>query len=139
MRPTLVVGIDEAGGQKAYENILVAVDGVSGTAGDTWMVPEYRGYVLGEARRELTTLLPPDAAGDIKVRVATGRAAAAIRAHADDVDADLIVMGRSKRFMHLGSIARRVLRGSDRALLVIPPPTPARTMAADRRVSARAA
>jgi nucleotide-binding universal stress UspA family protein len=37
------------------------------------------------------------------------------------VNADLIVMGRTKRFMHLGSTAVRVLRNTDRALLVIPP------------------
>ena len=65
--------------------------------------------------------MPPSVVSDVKLRVAAGPAAATIRAHATDVNADLIVMGRSKRFMHLGSIAVRVLRRTDRALLVVPP------------------
>jgi nucleotide-binding universal stress UspA family protein len=151
-RPTLVVGSNDTG-DTAYEKVLVAVDmspasttvidaalqwsggsarqatvihaidGCSAT-GDGWMVPEYRGYVLGEARRELVELVRPHVAGDVRVRVAAGPTASTIRAHAADINADLIVMGRSKRVMHLGSIAIRVLRRTDRALLVIPPSAP---------------
>src|SRR5688572_25035110 len=149
-RPTLVVGVEDTGAGPVYENVLVAVDMSPGStalidaalqwsggktrratviraidsisaAGDGWMVPEYRGYVLGEARRELTKLVPPHAVSDVRVRVAAGAPAATICAHAADVGADLIVMGRSKRFMHLGSVAIRVLRHSSRALLVVPP------------------
>ena len=167
-RPTLVVGSNDTGDKPVYENVLVAVDmspasttlidaalqwsGGSarqatvvhaidglGAAGNTWMVPEYRGYVLGEARRELTKLVPPNVASGVKVRVAAGSVASTIRAHAADVDADLIVMGRSKRFMHLGSIARRVLRRTDRALLVIPPSATEQTIDAERSVYTRAA
>lgn len=166
-RPTLVVGSNDTGA-RVYENVLVAVDmsaasttlidaalqwsGGSakqatvihaidgfGAAGDGWMVPEYRGYVLGEARRELVDLVRPNVVGDVKVRVAAGPAASTIRAHAADINADLIVMGRSKRFMHLGSIAIRVLRRTDRALLVIPPSVTEQAIDAERSVYARAA
>lgn len=167
-RPTLVVGSDETGDKAVYENVLVAVDmspasttlidaalqwsggrgrqatvihAIDGfsAVGDGWMVPEYRGYVLGEARRELAKLVPPDVVSGVKVRVAAGPAAATIRAHAADVNADLIVMGGSRRFMHLGSIAVRVLRRSGRALLVIPPSPSAQTIDAERSVYSRAA
>jgi len=167
-RPTLVVGSDDTGDDAVYQNVLVAVDmspastsliaaalrwsGGSarhttvihaidgfGAAGDGWMVPEYRGYVLGDARRELATLVPPSIVSDVKLRVAAGPAAATIRAHAADVNADLIVMSRSKRFMHLGSIAVRVLRRTDRALLVIPPSALEHTIDAERAVYTRAA
>jgi nucleotide-binding universal stress UspA family protein len=166
-RPTLVVGRNDTG-DTVYENVLVAVDmstastsvlaaalqwsggaarqatvihaidGFSAT-GDGWMVPEYRGWVLGEARRELVELVQPNVVGDVKVRVAAGPAASAIRVHAADVNADLIVMGRSKRFMHLGSIAIRVLRRTDRALLVIPPSATQQAIGAQRSVYPRAA
>jgi len=167
-RPTLVVSSGDTGDNAAYTNVLVAVDmspasapliaaslqwsGGStgqatvihaidgfGAAGDGWMVPEYRGHVLGEARRELATLVPPRVVGDVKVRVAAGPAAAMIRAHAEDINADLIVMSRSKRFMHLGSIAIRVLRRTDRALLVIPPSVWEPTIDAEPSVYTRAA
>jgi nucleotide-binding universal stress UspA family protein len=95
-----------------------------------WLVPEYRGYVLGEARRQLKAVMPQSVGADIKpkLRVAAGAAAETIGAHAADVKADLIVMGRSKRFMHLGSTAVRVLRNTDRAILVIPPTSAAQTV-----------
>jgi hypothetical protein len=41
--------------------------------------------------------------------------------------------------MHLGSIAIRVLRRTDRALLVIPPGATKQTIDAERSVSTRAA
>jgi len=167
-RPTLVVGSNDTGDKSVYDNVLVAVDmspasttlidaalqwsggsarqatvihaidGVS-AVGDGWLVPEYRGYVLGEARRELAKLIPLNVASGVKVRVAAGSAASTIRAHAVDVNADLIVMGRSKRFMHFGSIAIRVLRRTDRALLVVPPSAAEQTIDAERSVSTRAA
>jgi len=167
-RPTLVVGSNDTGEKPVYDNVLVAVemspasttlidaalqwsggsarqatvihaiDGLS-AVGDEWMVPEYRGYVLGDARRELAKLIPPNVSSGVKLRVAAGPAASTIRAHAADVSADLIVMGRSKRFMHLGSIAIRVLRRTDRALLVVPPSAAEQTIDAERPVHTRAA
>jgi nucleotide-binding universal stress UspA family protein len=88
-----------------------------------WLVPEYRGYVLGEARRQLMAVMAQSGGAFVKqrLRVDGGTAPETIRAHAVDVNADLIVMGRSQRFMHLGSTAVRTLRNTDRALLVIPP------------------
>jgi nucleotide-binding universal stress UspA family protein len=106
-----------------------------------WLVPEYRGYLLGEARRRLKAVMPHSTGTDVtrKLRVAAGAAAETIRAHAADVKADLIVMGRSKRFMHLGSTAVRVLRNTDRALLVIPPTAAALTVDAEQAMYKRAA
>ena len=54
------------------------------------------------------------------MQVSAGSAARTILEHAADVDADLIVVGRSRGFKPLGSTALRVLRKNDRALLVIP-------------------
>ena len=55
-----------------------------------------------------------------QLRVASGPAADAIVEHAADVKADLIVVGRSRRLMRRGATAIRVLRHSDRAILVVP-------------------
>jgi nucleotide-binding universal stress UspA family protein len=106
-----------------------------------WLVPEYRGYVLGEARRRLKAVMSQSAGTGIKpkLRVAAGATVEAIVAHAVDVNADLIVMGRSKRFMHLGSTAVRILRNTDRALLVIPPTAAAQAVDPTQAMYKRAA
>lgn len=106
-----------------------------------WMVPEFRGHVLGEARRQLKALIGRSVGSGAKpqLRVATGPAAETIREHAADVNADLIVLGRSPRFLHLGSTAVRILRNTDRALLVIPPTALARTTDLERFTDKRAA
>ena len=54
------------------------------------------------------------------MHVAAGSAARTILEHAGEIDADLVVVGRSRGFKLLGSTALRVLRKNDRALLVIP-------------------
>jgi nucleotide-binding universal stress UspA family protein len=104
-------------------------------------VPEYRGYMLGEARRQLKAVMPKIFGNGVKpkLRVAAGAAAETIGAHAADVNADLIVMGRSKRSMHLGSTAVRILRNTDRALLVIPPTAAVQTVAAEQAIHKHAA
>jgi nucleotide-binding universal stress UspA family protein len=106
-----------------------------------WLVPEYRGYVLGEARRRLMAVMPRSVGGAVqqRLRVDGGAAPETIRAYAVDVNADLIVMGRSKRFMHLGSTAVRILRNTDRALLVIPPTAAAQAVDPEEAVYKRAA
>lgn len=106
-----------------------------------WMVPEYRGYVLDEARRQLEAVMPRSIGTNVKaqIRVAAGPAAETIGAHAADVNADLIVIGRSKRFMHLGSTAVRILRSTDRALLVVPPTAAAQTVDAEQAIHKHAA
>ena len=137
--------IDLLGGSVRRLTAIHAVDSVE-PAGvlrnrARWLVPEYRGYLLGEARRRLKAVLPQIVGTDIKpkLRVAAGAAAETIGAHAADVKADLIVMGRSKRFMHLGSTAVRVLRNTDRALLVIPPTAAAQIVDAAQAMYKRAA
>ena len=106
-----------------------------------WKVPEYRGYVLDDARRQLAVVMPPSVGENVKadLRVAAGSAAETIGAHAAAVDADVIVMGRSRRFMHLGSTAVRLLRSTRRALLVVPPTAPAQAIAGGRPMHMRAA
>lgn len=106
-----------------------------------WLVPEYRGHVLGQARRRLKALMPqsPDTEVKLRARVAAGAVADTIRTHADDVNADLIVLGRSSRFMHLGSTAVAILRHTDRTLLVIPPTAEAEMVGADQVIHTRAA
>lgn len=86
-----------------------------------WKVPEFRAHVLDEARRTVERLVAEAPAGvDTRVQVSAGSAARTILEHAADVDADLVVVGRSRGFKLLGSTALRVLRKNDRALLVIP-------------------
>jgi nucleotide-binding universal stress UspA family protein len=86
-----------------------------------WKVAEFRTHVLEDARRTLKGLISDVPAGvDTHVQVSAGPAARTILEHAAGVDADLVVVGRSRGFKLLGSTALRVLRKSDRALLVIP-------------------
>jgi nucleotide-binding universal stress UspA family protein len=102
-------------------NRLEARDAVLSHA--RWVVPEYRGHVLDEARKQLeavTSSIRADANVNVRARVATGSAAEAVVAHAADVDADLIVVGRNRRFMRPGATGIRVLRQTDRPLLVVP-------------------
>ena len=98
---------------------LEAADSVRSPA--RWKVPEFRAHVLEDARRSLEELVSGVPAGvDTQVQVSTGSAARTILEHAADVDADLVVVGRSRGFKLLGSTALRVLRRNERALLVIP-------------------
>jgi len=86
-----------------------------------WIMPEYHTHILEDARRTLEEVVSAVPAGiDTRVQVLTGSAAGIILEHAAQVDADLIVVGRSRGFKLLGSTALRVLRNNDRALLVVP-------------------
>lgn len=86
-----------------------------------WVVPEYRTHILEQARRSLEGIVSavPEIV-DTRVEVSTGSAARAILERAAGMNADLVVMGRSRGFKVLGSTALRVLRKNDRALLVVP-------------------
>ena len=98
---------------------IEAADAVRSPA--RWMVPEYRTHVLDDAQRTVEAVVSDVRPGvDTRVHVSTGSAARAILEHAADVDADLVVVGRSRGFKMLGSTALRVLRKNGRALLVIP-------------------
>jgi nucleotide-binding universal stress UspA family protein len=164
-RPTLIVPADDAAGGSTFEHVLVAVDlspesaGVLETAlrlvgggikkltalhaveGSRWLVPEYRGHLLGEARRRLRDVISHGVGPHVapKLRIATGAAAETIAAHAADLRADLIVMGRSRRFMHLGSTAVRILRSTDYAVLVVPPTAAIQTLHGRQEIDTRAA
>jgi nucleotide-binding universal stress UspA family protein len=88
-----------------------------------WTVPEYRTHVLEDARRALEAVMSTvPASVDARVKLSTGSPARAILDDAADVDADLVVVGRSRGFTLLGSTALRVLRKNERALLVVPGP-----------------
>jgi len=132
-------------GEARQLTVIHAVDSIEAAGAvrnpARWKVPEYRGYVLDGARRQLEAVMALSGDADVKphIRVAAGSAAEAIGAHAADVNADLIVMGRSRRFMHLGSTAVRVLRSTRHALLVVPPTAAAHTIDAGEPVHKRAA
>jgi nucleotide-binding universal stress UspA family protein len=118
------------GDESRQVTVVHAINGIEAAAGvgNRWMVPDYRGHLLGTARQRLADVMPSSAASDVRLHVAAGPIAQTIRAYAADLEADLIVMGRSKRFMHLGSTAVRVLRNTDRALLIVPPSAAAQTI-----------
>lgn len=86
-----------------------------------WVVPEYRRHVVADARRRVNAIASVVPEGvETRVHVSTGSAAGTILEHAADVNADLVVVGRSRGFKMFGSTALRVLRKHDGALLVIP-------------------
>jgi nucleotide-binding universal stress UspA family protein len=71
-----------------------------------WMVPEYRAHVLKDALRSLEAVVSAVPGGvdiDTRMRVSTGSAARAILDHAAHMNADLVVVGRSRGFTMLGS------------------------------------
>jgi nucleotide-binding universal stress UspA family protein len=159
-RPTLVVGNDVTGNRSAFENVLVAVDLSSASTalidtamqlsgGDARQVTaihafysmEAAGASVGETYRRLEALTPPSIGTDVRMqlRVAGGPAAETIAAHAANVDADLIVIGRSKRLMHLGPTAAHLMRNTDRAVLIVPLPPAAQTIDAEQSIHTRAA
>jgi nucleotide-binding universal stress UspA family protein len=127
------------GRQLTVIHTVHGIEAASGVGNRAWMVPEYRGHLLDAARGRLADVMPSSGATDVKLHVAGGPVAQTICAYAADCEADLIVMGRSKRFMHLGSTAVRVLRTTDRALLIVPPSAYAQTIGAERSVHKRAA
>ncbi len=104
--------------------VVHAVDAMDATSAvrnrARWIVSERGDYVL-DVSHQLADGMTPAAGANDRVLVTAGSPADAIVACADEANADLIVMGRSHRFMHLGSTAVRVLRNTDRALLIVPP------------------
>lgn len=147
MSPASTALIDTAlqlsGRETRQLTVIHAVNGIE-AAGEVrnrarWVVPEYRGYVLDAARQQLADVMPRSVGTDVRLDVAAGPAAETIGAYAADANADLIVMGRSKRFMHLGSTAVGMLRNTDRALLIVPPEASAQTIDRGRSLYKRAA
>jgi nucleotide-binding universal stress UspA family protein len=114
--------------------VIHAVEGVEGAGAvrnrARWVVPEYRAFVLNDDRRRLEAMVRGTAADSAaQLRVVAGSAVDAVVEEAAYLHADLIVVGRSDRLMRWGSTGIRVLRESDRAVLVVPE-------AASRRLSA---
>ena len=91
-------------------------------SGARWAVPEYPRHVIDDARGRLEASVPlrVRTAANVQLDVVTGVPHQAILDYASGVNADLVVVGASARFMHLGSATARVLRGSDRPLFVVP-------------------
>ena len=105
---------------------LQAVDGLELHA--PWAAPDYRKQVLDGGRRELAALLTAVPGNlDTIVHVATGPVARAILDRADDLHADLVVVGRRRGFSLFDSTALRVLRKIKGSLLVIPGAAASRT------------
>jgi nucleotide-binding universal stress UspA family protein len=135
-----------AGGAANRLTILHVVNGVETErnlrSAGRWAVPEYRRHVIEDARRRLEASIPlgVPAAANVQLEVVTGAPHQAILDYASAVNADLVVVGASARFMHLGSATARVLRGSDRPLLVVPAQRSARrvfeTDGPDRAIAA---
>jgi nucleotide-binding universal stress UspA family protein len=124
----------------AHLTVMHAVTGVEAAAVHSAVhrkVPEYRTHVIAAARRDLDAVLSEVPAGvDTSVRVATRSPARAILEQAADLDADLVVVGRSRGFKLFGSTALRVLRKHERALLVVPSATARRREQIDRQHAA---
>jgi nucleotide-binding universal stress UspA family protein len=133
--PTLVVAGDAAEVPTPFRSVLVAVDLspaskevldgaialTGGAAVQLTMMHAVDGEETSQARRmlrEVASNVPANV--DTRVRVSAGSAARAIHERAGTLNADLVVVGRSRGFKILGSTALRVLRKNDRALLVVP-------------------
>jgi len=153
-RPTLVVRRDDTGDGPDFENVLVAIDlspastGLIDTAlqlsgGESRQLTVLHAVsgieAAAAARQQLADVMPSSVGAEVRLHVAAGPAAETIRACAEDANADLIVMGRSKRLMNLGSTAVRVLRNTDRALLIVPPRVSTQTIDIEPSVHMRAA
>jgi nucleotide-binding universal stress UspA family protein len=115
--------------------VIHAVEGVEGPGAvrsrARWVVPEYRAFVLNDERRRLEGMMRGAVVDSaVQLRVVPGPAVDAVVDEADYVDADLIVVGRGDRLMRWGSTGSRVLRESDRAVLVVPEAAPRRLSAA---------
>jgi nucleotide-binding universal stress UspA family protein len=130
--PAWIATVDEAmrlaGGVPDRLTVLHVVDAVDpesrvGVA-SRWAVPEYRRQVSDDARRRLEASMPSRLRGaaNVALQVMTGVPHETILHYAAGVNADLVVVGASRRFMHLGSATARVLRGLDRPLFVVPAP-----------------
>jgi nucleotide-binding universal stress UspA family protein len=87
---------------------------------------EYQRLRTGNAWRQLNTDIRPHISPHTKVRgrVVTGAAAAEIERVASEIGADLIVVGTTRRSAMsrriFGSTAARVMRASERPILVVP-------------------
>ncbi len=88
-----------------------------------WKVGEYRSYLLDGARREVAQMMQGiETAAKVDVRVSGGSADDVIETHANDLDPDVIVIGRSDRLLPFASTATRLLRNTGYSVLVVPPP-----------------
>jgi nucleotide-binding universal stress UspA family protein len=105
--------------------LVHAVNGIESAAAvqsaARWKVPEYRTHVFDAARRRFDALMADfPAIVDARLEMTTDSVPRAIVDGADTIDADLIVVGSTRRFKPFGSTAQRVLADGRRALLVIP-------------------
>lgn len=105
------------------EGGLRLVSGGSAVAAEGWVSrAEARGFEIVDAIVDAAEARGIAAKGSVR---RDDRASEGILDHAKEVGADLIVMGTEgrsgvSRFV-LGSVAERVLRQADRAVLVVPP------------------
>jgi nucleotide-binding universal stress UspA family protein len=134
--PTLLIASDSPASPASFRSVLVAVDLslisnhlleaavrlAAGEGAQLTVVHTVKGTRIPEDARSaveaVVSAIP--ASVETRVLVAAGAAAPTILREAEDVGADLVVVGRSRGFKVFGSTALRVLRKNERALLVIP-------------------
>ena len=102
-----------------------------------WLVPEFRNHMLHATRREFEQALPPGI--ETSVHVVAGRPDARIAHRARELGASLVVIGASRRFMHVGSNAARLLRRSHGPLRVVPADAMVQAAGVDGTTSTRVA
>ena len=132
--------VQVSGGESPRLTVVHAARGIESSAAvqspARWKVPEYRTYVLEDARRQLEAIVANvPGTVDTRVQIATGSHAKAIVDEARAVNADLVVVGRSGGFRPLGATALRVLADNQRALLVVPTMETAPARQSDRRAA----
>jgi nucleotide-binding universal stress UspA family protein len=94
-------------------------------------VPEYRQHLIANARQQLRTLVAAEAGGEgaIQEAVVLGRAHREILRRADDLPADLIVMGAQGRgglgLTLFGSTTHQIVRAAPCPVLTVRAPGPA--------------
>jgi nucleotide-binding universal stress UspA family protein len=89
------------------------------------MEPEYQRHLVRDAWRRISQIVPVEgrASRNVHARVVTGKVSAEISRIADDVSADVILVGVTRRGVFgrlFGSTAVRVIRTAGRPVLAIP-------------------
>ena len=132
--PTLVIAGNSPEAAGDFRHVMAAVD-LSPASRDVLegavrLIPGggaarltvlHAGQESDAARADVQALLSGVPAGvEARIEMTPDSPAGAILEKAASLDVDLVVVGRSQGFKLFGSTARRVLRRSERALLVVP-------------------
>lgn len=120
--------------------VVHAVEPVPATVGEAGLVPSELDEMREDARRKLDELRPADPEVRMDTVVRDGPAPAVILDMADEVNADLIVMGTHGRTglkrLLLGSVAEMVLRRAHCPVLTVKEPAHAASTRTDLETAA---